>query len=168
MKSRRFDWHARAIQVGFVLALLLFWYYLGRSGTVSAIFLPQLPRLAEKFVQIVQSASFYNNLAGRLFELIVAVAIASLFGLTIGYLIGRSRYAVLVFEPLLAGIFAVPIIVFLPLLLLFFAIDIDSNVAFVVIYAFLRILLNTLGALHHCPPPSRQLCRSGARLRAPT
>ena len=80
MRSRRFDWRARAIQVGFVVALLLLWYYLGRSGAVSAIFLPQLPRVAEKFVQIVQSASFYNNLAVTLFELIIVVAIASLFG----------------------------------------------------------------------------------------
>ena len=152
MNPRRFDWHARAIQVGFVLALLLLWYYLGRSGAVSAIFLPQLPRVAEKFVQIVQSASFYNNLAVTLFELIVAVAIASLFGLTIGYLVGRSRYAVLVFEPLLAGIFAVPIIVFLPVFMLFFGIDIESKIAFGATYAFFPIVLNTIGGISQVDP----------------
>ena len=160
MKSRRFDWHARAIQVGFVFALLLFWYYLGRSGAVSAIFLPQLPRVAEKFIQIVQSASFYNNLAVTLFELIVAVAIASLFGLTIGYLIGRSRYAVLVFEPLLAGIFAVPIIVFLPLFMLFFGIDIESKIAFGATYAFFPIVLNTIGGISQVDPRFITVSRS--------
>jgi ABC-type nitrate/sulfonate/bicarbonate transport system permease component len=143
-----------------VLALLLFWYYLGRSGTVSAIFLPQLPRVAEKFIQIVQSASFYHNLAVTLFELIAAVAIASLFGLTIGYLIGRSRYAVLVIEPLLAGIFAVPIIIFLPLFILFFGIDIESKIAFGATYAFFPIVLNTIGGIGQVDPRFITVSRS--------
>jgi ABC-type nitrate/sulfonate/bicarbonate transport system permease component len=80
------------------------------------------------------------------------VAIASLFGLSIGYLVGRSRYAVLVFEPLIAGIFAVPIIVFLPLFMLFFGIDIESKIAFGATYAFFPIVLNTIGGISQVDP----------------
>jgi ABC-type nitrate/sulfonate/bicarbonate transport system permease component len=160
MKNPHFDWHARAIQIGFVLALLLLWYYIGRSGAVSPIFLPQLPRVAEKFLQVVQSASFYSNLGVTLFELLVAVVIASTFGLSIGYLVGRSRYAVLVFEPLLAGIFAIPLIVFLPLFMLFFGIDIESKIAFGATYAFFPIVLNTIGGISQVDPRLITVSRS--------
>jgi len=75
-----------------------------------------------------------------------AVAIASVLGLTLGYFIGRSRYAVVVFEPLLAGIFAVPIIIFLPVFILFFGIDIQSKIAFGATYAELGLSMALMSA----------------------
>jgi ABC-type nitrate/sulfonate/bicarbonate transport system permease component len=125
MNNARFDWQARAIQVLFVLALGAFWYYVSSTGLVSGVFLPKLPRVWDKVVQVAQSASFYSNLGITLFELFVAFSIASVFGLSIGYLVGRSRYAVVVFEPLLASVFAVPLVVFLPLFILFFGIGVE-------------------------------------------
>jgi ABC-type nitrate/sulfonate/bicarbonate transport system permease component len=113
MKAGKFDWQARAIQAAFVIVLIALWYYVGRNSLVSPIFLPKLPNVVDKFLAIVQSSTFYGNLGITLFELLVAVAIASTCGLTIGYLVGRSRYAVVVFEPLLASVFAVPLVVFL-------------------------------------------------------
>ena len=81
-----------------------------------------------------------------------ALAIASTAGLLIGYLVGRSRYATLVFEPLLAGIFAVPLVVFLPLFILFCHIGIESKIAFGASYAFFPIVLNTIGGISQVDP----------------
>jgi ABC-type nitrate/sulfonate/bicarbonate transport system permease component len=156
----KFDWQARAIQAAFVLALLALWYYVGRNGLVSAIFLPKLPGVVDKLIQIVQSSAFYGNLGVTLFELLVAVAIASTLGLTIGYLVGRSRYAVLVFEPLLAGVFAVPLVVFLPLFILFFGIGVESKIAFGATYAFFPIVLNTIGGISQVDPRFVTVARS--------
>ena len=50
-------------------------------------------------------------------------------------------------EPLIAGIFAVPIIIFLPLFILFFGIDVESKMAFGATYAFFPIVLNTIGGV---------------------
>jgi ABC-type nitrate/sulfonate/bicarbonate transport system permease component len=160
MNNFRFAWQARAIQAGFVIVVLALWYYAGRSGLVNAVFLPQLQRVADKFVQIVQSSSLYANLAVTLFELLAAVAIASVSGLTIGYLIGRSRYAVLVFEPLLAGLFAIPLVVFLPLFILFFGIGVESKIAFGASYAFFPIVLNTIGGINQVDPRFVRVARS--------
>jgi ABC-type nitrate/sulfonate/bicarbonate transport system permease component len=160
MNNFRSAWHARAIQIGFVIVVLALWYYAGSSGLVNAVFLPPLPRVADKFVQIVQSSSLYTNLAVTLFELLVAVAIASTSGLTIGYLIGRSRYAALVFEPLLAGLFAIPLVVFLPLFILFFGIGVESKIAFGASYAFFPIVLNTIGGISQVDPRFVTVARS--------
>jgi ABC-type nitrate/sulfonate/bicarbonate transport system permease component len=160
MNNTGFDWQARAIQVLFVVALIALWYYVGRTGLVSGVFLPQLPRVVAKFLQIVQSSSLYANMAVTLFELLVAITIASSCGLTIGYLVGRSRYAVLVFEPLLAGVFAVPLVVFLPLFILFFGIGIGSKIAFGAAYAFFPIVLNTIGGISQVDPRFVTVARS--------
>jgi ABC-type nitrate/sulfonate/bicarbonate transport system permease component len=160
MNNTGFDWHARAIQALFVVALIALWYYVGRTGLVSGVFLPPLPRVVDKFFQIVQSSSLYANMAVTLFELLVAFAIASTCGLTIGYLVGRSRYAVLVFEPLLAGVFAVPLVVFLPLFILFFGIGIGSKIAFGATYAFFPIVLNTIGGISQVDPRFVTVARS--------
>lgn len=145
--KRPIDWQARGIQIAFVIALALVWYYIGAARIVSAIFLPPLPQVLEKLAQVVQTARLYENLLVTLFELFVAFCIASTLGLIIGYFVGRSRYATLVFEPLLAGTFAVPLIVFLPLYILFFGIGVESKIAFGASYAFFPVVLNTIGGI---------------------
>jgi ABC-type nitrate/sulfonate/bicarbonate transport system permease component len=147
MKSPRFDWQARGVQVGFLALVALVWYYVASARLVSPIFLPPLPQVFEKLVQVVQTGRFYENMAVTLFELFVAFIVASICGLLIGFLVGRSRYATIVLEPLLAGVFAVPLIVFLPLYILFFGIGVESKIAFGASYAFFPVVLNTIGGI---------------------
>ena len=64
--------------------------------------------------------------------------------MTLGYLISRSPYLIRVFEPLLAGIYAVPIILFLPLFVLFFGLGPGSKIAIGVSTSFFPIVLNTI------------------------
>jgi ABC-type nitrate/sulfonate/bicarbonate transport system permease component len=147
MKLRNVDWQARGIQLAFVAIIALVWFYIGNARIVSSIFLPPLPQVLDKLVQVVQTSRFYDNLLVTLFELVIAFIIASTCGLLIGYVVGRSRYATVVFEPLLAGVFAVPLIVFLPLYILFFGIGVESKIAFGATYAFFPVVLNTIGGI---------------------
>ena len=140
-------WQARLIQGGFIAALLLLWDFVGQQRIVSPILLPALRAVFWKFTALVQTSALYTHLGVTLFELISAFLIASALGLSIGYLIGRSRYAASVFEPLLASVFAVPIIIFLPIFLLFFGIGPLSKIAFGATYAFFPIVLNTIGGI---------------------
>jgi len=146
-KPGGFNWVALIVRVGFVLGVLAVWDYVTQNDIVSPIFLPPIRLVAVKFVQIIQSSTLYANLWVTVVEVISAFAIASTVGLTLGYLIGRSRYATTVLEPLIAGLFAIPVIIFLPIFILFFGIDIPSKIAFGATYAFFPIVLNTIGAV---------------------
>ena len=64
------------------------------------------------------------------------------------------------FEPLLAGMFAVPLIVFLPLFILFFGIGMESEIAFGATYAFFPIVLNTIGGISQVDPRFVTVARS--------
>src|SRR5581483_2567349 len=77
-------------------------------------------------------------------ELAIAFGISCTTGVTLGYLISRSPYAIRVFEPLLAGIYSVPVILFLPLYVLFFGLGPASKVALGATISFFPIALSTI------------------------
>jgi len=58
----------------------------------------------------------------------------------------RSKLATQVIEPVIAGLFTVPITLFFPMFILFFGIGTGSKVAYGATYAFFPIALNTIAA----------------------
>src|SRR5262249_45837317 len=56
----------------------------------------------------------------------------------------RSQYLIRVFEPLLAGIYSIPIILFLPLYVLFFGLGPWSKIALGSTISFFPVVLNTI------------------------
>ena len=93
---------------------------------------------------MLESASSWPDLEVTLTELAIAFAISCTSGVTLGYLISRSQYLIRVFEPLLAGIYSVPIILFLPLYVLFFGLGPGSKIALGTTISFFPIVLNTI------------------------
>jgi len=61
-----------------------------------------------------------------------------------GWLLTRSQLLTRAFEPLVSGIFAIPITLFFPLFILFFGIGPASKIAYGAVYAFFPIVLNTI------------------------
>ncbi len=147
MNSMSSGWQARAIQIGFVAALFLLWDFAGERKLINAILLPAPRAVFWKFIALAQTSALYTHLLVTLMELVLGFLIAAAAGLSLGYFIGRSRYGTIVFEPLLAGVFAVPIVIFLPIFLLFFGIGPSSKIAFGATYAFFPIVLNTIGGI---------------------
>src|SRR4029079_2174582 len=90
------------------------------------------------------SGEFWPDLKVTLTEIVMAFAISCSAGVALGYLVSRSQYLIKVFEPLLAGIYSVPIILFLPLYVLFFGLGPGSKIAIGVSTSFFPIVLNTI------------------------
>ena len=147
MKGAGSAWGTHGVQAGFVVGFVLLWIYVGRTTLVNPIFVPPFERVVEEFVRIIVSGEVFAHLAVTLTELAVAYGIASALGLTVGYAIGRSRFAVAVFEPLLAGLYAVPLVIFLPLFILILGLGSESKMAFGATLAFFPIVLNTIGGV---------------------
>jgi ABC-type nitrate/sulfonate/bicarbonate transport system permease component len=149
MKPRRASgWRdrylSRLVQLGFALAVLLAWYAATTWGQVSHLLLPNPVSVWHQLVRIVSTGEFIPDLRVTLGELAAAFAIAASLGITLGYLISRSPYAIKVFEPLFSGIFSVPIILFLPLYVLFFGLGPASKIALGATIGFFPIVLNTI------------------------
>jgi len=135
---------SRLIQVGFVVGLLALWYLATTRWGVSHLLLPNPVRVYDELKDVLASGEFLPDLRVTLTELAAAFTISSVGGITLGYLISRSQFLIRVFEPLLAGVYSIPIILFLPLYVLFFGLGPASKIALGTTISFFPIVLNTI------------------------
>jgi ABC-type nitrate/sulfonate/bicarbonate transport system permease component len=135
---------SRGVQVAFVVVLLGAWYLATAYGHISPILLPSPVVVFDQLTDVLATGEFIGDLEVTLSELAIAFSISATTGVALGYLTSRSQYAIRVFEPLFAGIYAVPIILFLPLYVLFFGLGPPSKIALGVTTSILPIVLNTI------------------------
>lgn len=136
----------RSIQAGFVAIALAAWYGLTASGSVSRLFLPTPSSVREAFLALVATGQFWSAVRVTLSTIAEAYAIAVVAGLFTGYLVTRSHFATEAVEPLIAGLFTIPITLFFPMFILFFGVGTGSKVAYGAVYGFFPIALNTIAA----------------------
>lgn len=143
-QDRRNKLASRAVQVGFLVGLMALWYFGTTYWGVSHLLLPNPVKVWHELKDVLGSGEYLPDLQVTLTELAIAFAISFTSGVSLGYLISRSQYAINVFEPLLAGIYSVPIILFLPLYVLFFGLGPGSKIAIGATISFFPIALNTI------------------------
>src|SRR5258707_6277861 len=122
---------SRAVQVTFLIALLVLWYLATTRWRVSPLLLPNPVAVLRDFWEILRTGEFIGDLRVTLTELAAAFAIAASCGVVVGYVIIRSQYRIRVFDPLFAVIYSVPIILFPPLYVLFFWLGPSSTIPLV-------------------------------------
>jgi ABC-type nitrate/sulfonate/bicarbonate transport system permease component len=142
--NRRNRLVSRGVQVAFVAGLLVLWYLATTRWRVSHLLLPNPVIVYHELKDVLASGEFWPDLRVTLGELAIAFAISSTGGITLGYLLSRSQFLIRVFEPLMAGVYSIPIILFLPLYVLFFGLGPASKIALGTTISFFPIVLNTI------------------------
>jgi len=138
-----------ATQAGFIGGLLLLWYLATTRWGVSRILLPSPFAVWHALVNVVVSGEFLPDLRVTLIEVAAAFAISATSGVTIGYLVSRTSFRTRTFEPLFAGMYAVPLILFIPLYVLWFGLGPASKIALGATISFFPIALNTITGFAH-------------------
>lgn len=139
----------KLVQLAFVGFVLLAWQFATTRAHVSALLLPPLASVLHDFATLIRSGQFWPDLGITLYELCVAFVTAAVSGTVIGYAVSRSGYAVKVFDPLFAGLYAIPAILLFPMYVLFFGIGPASKIAMGATIAFFPVVLNTIAGLAH-------------------
>ena len=93
---------------------------------------------------MLRTGNYLPDLRVTATEFVVAFFLSTTAGTVIGYFVSRSRFWTRVFEPLLAGIFSIPIILFLPLYVLFFGLGLESKIALGTTISFFPVVLATI------------------------
>ena len=142
----RSSFATRSVQLAFLAIVAGAWFFATETGSVTALFLPKPASVYVALERLVKTASFWSAVMVTLTTISKAFAIAIVTGILAGYAITRSKLATQVFEPVIAGLFTVPITLFFPMFILFFGIGTGSKVAYGATYAFFPIALNTIAA----------------------
>jgi len=140
---------SRLVQLGFIGVIGLVWHAAVASGKISPLLLPPPARVWSEFLSIVRTGEFWPDLKVTLYELAVAFLLAAIGGSAIGYVVSRWRYAIQVFDPLFAGLYAIPTILLIPLYILLFGLGPGSKIAMGTTIAFFPVVLNTIAGFSH-------------------
>jgi len=151
---------SRLVQLGFVAVMLTLWFLATTEWGVNQLLLPNPISVWYQLLDVVTSLEFIPDLIVTCTELAAAFAISVLFGVTLGYLISRSSYLIKVFEPLFAGVYAVPIILFLPLYVLILGLGPASKIALGATISFFPIVINTIAGFSTVDPTLTSAARS--------
>lgn len=146
----------RLIQALFFVAVLLAWAAATAGGRINQILLPSPGIVLVQLARVLRSPTLLGDVAVTFSTFAIAFIIAIIAGIAIGYFISSSSFLIKVYEPLLAGIFAIPLIVFFPTFILFFGIGVRSKIALGATYAFFPIVLNTIAGFSSVSPALRR------------
>src|ERR1700730_13347690 len=135
---------SRAVQLAFLLVVIALWVLATTRWRVSPLLLPNPLVVLHELGDILRSGEFVEDLRVTLGEIAAAFTLAPAGGILVGSVISRSPYLIRVFEPLFAGIYAIPIILFLPLYVLLFGLGPASKIALGATISFFPIALNTI------------------------
>jgi len=135
---------SRIVRTLFLVGLAALWYVATNYFAVSPLLLPKPQNVVTEFIDVITKGEFWPDLLLTLSELAAAFTISMTSGTIVGYLVSRSPVLVKIFEPLLAGVYAIPIILFLPLYVLFFGLGPASKIALGATISFFPIVLNTI------------------------
>lgn len=154
------------IQLAIVVAFFAAWTLITRSHAVNPLLIPALPTVGASLARLVRSALFWDSVGVTVMTTAIAYAIAVVAGIAGGFLIGRSATLRAALEPVLSGIFAIPIVLFFPFFVIVLGIGPPSKIAFGAVYGFFPIALNTIAGLSTVDPLFVRAARSLGASRA--
>jgi NitT/TauT family transport system permease protein len=102
--------------------------------------------------KLVAGASFALHAAETARAFALALLIAVLSGLAVGFALGLNRLASDVLEPILVALYSIPKITLYPILLLMFGLGMSAKVAFGAIHGVIPVALFTIGAVQNIRP----------------
>ena len=142
--SGRMNLYGPLVLVG---ALLLIWQ--GAYWLVGDIALRSPLQTVRFSGELLSRPNFWPHLieTGKAFA--AALALATLLGLAIGLLLGLSKLAGEVFEPMLVALYSIPKVTLYPILLLSFGLGLTAKIVFGALHGFIPIALFTINAVRN-------------------
>ena len=135
-----------------VAVILAGWETLVRAGLVSELYLPAPSGIFRAGVDMTASGELLLNLQASLLRITAGSRIGSLSGILAGLVLGVSRLAEAVGNPIIHALYPVPKIALLPLIILWLGIGELSKVTIIALGVFFPIAINTYSGVRHVDP----------------
>jgi NitT/TauT family transport system permease protein len=128
---------------GALIAFLLIWEAVGRSGLIDPLFISSPLRVALAGYGLMQDRDFWNDLVVSASEFGLGYLAAAAMAIPLGLAIGLSKRLQYLLGPFIDTLNAVPRVTLLPLIIIWLGIGIWSKVAVVFLGAVIPIAIST-------------------------
>jgi NitT/TauT family transport system permease protein len=133
-----------------LLALLVLWEFIPRTGIIPELFLPSLSKVVAVLVK--DWREYVSELMVTLYEVAFAMLIACGFGILAGALVGGIALLRNLLLPVFSSLYAVPIVILYPVFTAWFGVGSQSKIVFAGIYAFFPVMLSTAAGIRTIDP----------------
>lgn len=128
------------------IIVILIWEWI--SGNWIEAWLISSPlRIAEQLWAVVVSGEIWPHVIATVAAVAVGFPIGVIFGIMLGYLMGRYRLLADLLGPYLMGLYGIPKVGFAPLFIIWFGIGVGSKVALVVVISFFFNFFSTYAGM---------------------
>ncbi|MEP7029545.1 MAG: ABC transporter permease, partial [Pseudolabrys sp.] len=135
------------LRVGSIVAVLVAWELLARSGRFTPYQLPSFSAVLARIWSDAMSGDLAINTALTLYRALVAFAICAIGGVAIGMAMSRNKIANWFFDPIISVGFPMPKIAFLPVVILWLGVYDVSKITIIVIDAIFPVIAATVIAI---------------------
>ena len=147
----------RAVRLTSVFSFFAVWYAVcAINSNVVRLFNPVLfpsPVLVlQTGIEMVRSGELLQDVAASMGRVVQGFVVAAILGVAVGTLVGRSRLAEHVVDPLIQMLRPIPPLAFLPMMVLWFGIGEMSKIAFIAYATFFPIFTTTVEGIKFIDP----------------
>jgi ABC-type nitrate/sulfonate/bicarbonate transport system permease component len=130
-----------------VVAMLILWEVVARSGAVTPFQLPSLTNVIGRIISQAQSGELAIAIGLTLWRALAGFAIAAVLGVALGLAMARNRLVNWFFDPLVSIGFPIPKIAFLPILTLWLGFFDTSKIAMIVFNTIFPVITATIAGV---------------------
>jgi len=141
----------RVVTVTSPLILLAVWEIVAVLQLVDVRFFPRPSLVVQQLVTMAASGELWQHLSVTLARILVGFVFGASGGVVIGLLMGGSRWARAILNPIMASIYPIPKIAIFPLILLVFGLGETSKYVTVAIAVFFLVLFPTISGVIGIP-----------------
>ncbi|EKB27788.1 taurine ABC transporter permease TauC [Aeromonas dhakensis] len=146
-------------------ALLALWWLVARLELISPLFLPPPAQVLQQLVTLAgpqgfMDATLWQHLAASLQRILIALAAATLCGVTVGLVMGLSPTLRGMLDPLIELYRPVPPLAYLPLMVIWFGIGETSKVLLIYLAIFAPVAMATLAGVQGAKQVRLQAARA--------
>lgn len=163
---RKWPWDVYAIRIGAVIAALVVWQLMSANGVKFILDFRNVPAPIDVGAQLgglMSSSDYYKHIGASVQRIMIAFTLATVFGVIIGVMMGRSRLVRNIIMPYIEIVRPIPAVAWIPMAILMLPTEQSSIIFITYLGAFFPIVLNTI---HGVDQTDESLVRAARSLGA--
>ena len=125
-----------------IIGVLILWEIVGRYVVTSPILFAPLSKVLAAGWELAVSGELWRHLAVSSIEFVAGFGLATLVGVTLGFLMATNRAAQDYLDPWVSFFYSSPLVALIPFFILVFGVGVSSKIAIIFTVAIFPILLN--------------------------
>lgn len=150
----KMSWQRYTVRGLAIIGALLVWQLASASGFKFIVNFENVPTpllVGERLIDLLAASAIYIHVAVSLKRILIAFGLASVLGVMVGVLMGRSRIASDIIMPYIEILRPIPAVAWIPLSILMLPTEESSIIYITFLGAFFPIVLNTVHGVQQTP-----------------